>query len=144
MDSVKNFEKIIEDAKDLLIEEKILVGIESTEEFLMKSDRLTKNSKALTSSKKGFILKNIETLKHKGALRRLKAPYYFFSAAFCIWIVLLLDVYLPIIGSTTPVSTLMRNNIIIISFLMSAGVASILSFIIGINKLRGNDNEKKA
>ncbi len=144
MDSVKNFEKIIEDAKDLLIEEKILVGIESTEEFLMKSDRLTKTSKALTSSKKGFILKNKETIKYKGALRRIKAPNYFFSAAFCIWIVLLLNVYLPIIGSITPVSTLMRNNIIMISFLVSAGVASILSFIIGINKLRGKDNEKKA
>jgi hypothetical protein len=52
---------------------------------------------------------------------------------------LLLTVYLPISGLTTPIFPQIISNSIVMSFLVSAGVASMISLCIGINKLRGKE-----
>ena len=137
MDSARNVERTIEAAKALLSEEKMLAGEERAEKSLSESEWLTRTSKDLTSSEQGFMPKTADTLKNKGTLRRSKAPYYFFSAAFCIWVVLLLVVYIPISGLTTPIFPFIIDNNMMMCFLASAGLASLISLFIGINMLRG-------
>ena len=138
MDSARNLERTIEAAKALLSEEKMTVVKERAEEFLTESKQIStgKVRKALISYEQGFMPKTVGTSKSAGAIRQ-KAPYCLFLATFGIWAVLLLAVYLPIIGFTTPVFPLTINNTMMLSFLVSAGIASILSLIIGIIKLRG-------
>jgi hypothetical protein len=138
LDSVRNLERTIEAAKALLSEEKMTVVKERAEEFLTESKQINtgKVRKALISSEQGFMSKTVGTSKSAGAIRQ-KAPYYIFLVTFGIWAVLLLAVYLPISGFTTPVFPLTINNTMMMSFLVSAGIASILSLIIGIIKLRG-------
>ena len=139
MDSVRNLERTIEAAKALLSEEKMTVVKERAEEFFTESKQIIsteKVRKALISSEQGFMPKTVGTSKSAGAIRQ-KAPYYIFLVTFGIWAVLLLAVYLPINGFTTPVFPLTINNTMMMSFLVSAGIVSILSLIIGINKLRG-------
>jgi hypothetical protein len=139
MDSVKNLEKTIEAAKALLSEEKILAGEESADETLTESKNLIRTRNNLAPSEKGFSTKTVDAAKHRGALRRSKSPYYLFSAAFCIWAVLLLTVYLPISGLVTPIFPLNISSSMMMPFLASAAVASIVSFFMGINKLRGKE-----
>jgi hypothetical protein len=136
MDSVKNLEKTIEAAKALLSEEKILAGEKSADEPLTESKNLIRTGNNLTPFEQGLIPKTVDATKHKGALGRSKAPYYLFSAAFCIWVVLLLAVYLPISGLVTPTFPLTISNDMMMPFLVSASVASIISLFIGISKLR--------
>jgi len=139
LDSVRNLERTIEAAKALLSEEKMTVIKERAEELLIESKQIIstgKVRKAFISSEQGFKPKNVGISKSAGALRQ-KAPYCIFLATFGIWVVLFLVVYLPISGFTTPVFPLIINNTMMMSFLVSAGIASILSLIIGISKLRG-------
>jgi len=138
LDSARNLERTIEAAKALLLEEKMTAVKERAEEFLTESKQIStgKVRKALISHEQGFMPKTVGTSKSAGAIRQ-KAPYCLFLVTFGIWAVLLLAVYLPISGFTTPVFPLTINNTMMMSFLVSAGIASILSLIIGIIKLRG-------
>jgi hypothetical protein len=138
LDSVRNLERTIEAAKALLSEEKLTAVKERAEELLIESKQISIGEvrKALISSEQGFKPKNVGASKSAGALRQ-KAPYCIFLATFSIWVVFLLAVYSPISGFTTPVFPLIINNTMMMSFLVSAGIASILSLIIGISMLRG-------
>jgi hypothetical protein len=139
LDSAKNIERTIEVEKALLLEKKMTIVKERAEELLTESKQIIRTGKvrkALISSGQGFKLKTVGTSKFAGAIRQ-KTLYCLFLVTFGIWTVLLLAICLPISGLTTPVFPLTINNTMIMSFLVSAGIASILSLIIGISKLRG-------
>ena len=64
-----------------------------------------------------------------------KVPYFFFLATFIIWLVSLLTIYIPIAGWVTPIFPTTVNNTILMIFLVSAGLASVSSLLIGLHKL---------
>jgi len=64
-----------------------------------------------------------------------KVPYFFFLTTFTIWLVSLLAVYLLISGWVSPSFPLTMNHTIITVFLVSAGLASVSSLLIGLHKL---------
>ncbi len=65
-----------------------------------------------------------------------KAPYFFFFlTTFIIWLVSLLTIYIPIAGWVAPIFPVAANNTILMIFLVSAGLASVSSLLIGLHIL---------
>jgi hypothetical protein len=139
LNSIKNLEETIEAAKAMLSEEKTPVTEERVQDVLTESENLIKTSNTLISSEQGFKPKIVDTSSHKDATRRSRKPYYLFSAAFCIWVILLLAIYLPISGLVAPIFPLTISDNMMMSFFVSSTVASIIPLFIGINKLRGKE-----
>jgi hypothetical protein len=136
LNSIKNLEETIEAAKAMLSEEKTPVSKERAEDIPIEFENLIKTGNTLTSSKQGLKPKTVDATKHTGALKHSKGPYYFFAAAFCIWVILLLTIYLPISGLKMTIFPFINDNTEMMYFLVSATVASIFSLSIGIKKLR--------
>jgi hypothetical protein len=136
MDSIKTLEETIEAAKAMLSEENTPVNEERVQDIPIEFENLIKTGNTLTSSKQGFKPKTVDTTKHTGALKHSKGPYYFFAVAFCIWVILLLAIYLPISGLKMTIFPFINDNTEMMYFLVSATVASIFSLSIGIKKLR--------
>lgn len=66
------------------------------------------------------------------------ASYLFFSTAFCVWFFSMLSVYLPVTGllGVSPYPQPQTNSFLMPIFLVSAASASLISFLIGVRKLR--------
>jgi uncharacterized membrane protein YdbT with pleckstrin-like domain len=139
LDSARNLESTIEAAKALLSEEKMTIVKERAEEFTESKQTSTEKArKALISSEQGFNPKTEGTSKSAGAIRQ-KALYCLFFVIFGIWSVLLLAVYLPISGLKMSIFPFIIYNTIMMFFLASATIASIIPLFIGIKKLRGKE-----
>ena len=78
---------------------------------------------------------NPESSPMPNSALKSKVPYFFFLTTFIIWLASLLAVYMPIIGWVTPSFPLTVNNTILMTFLVSAGLASVSSLLIGLHKL---------
>lgn len=64
-----------------------------------------------------------------------RMPYLFFLATFAIWLVSLLAIYLPVSGLVTPSFSLTVDDTAMTIFLVSAGLGSVSSLLIGLRKL---------
>lgn len=135
--SVQDLEKIIEAANALVSTEKTLEKPEKTVEAAEVPNPNDQSSVAvpeigrndprpdpISGSSVGL-----------GLALKSKAPYFFFLTTFTIWVVSLLAVYLPISGWVNPSFPPTMNHTIMTIFLVSAGLASVSSLLIGLHRL---------
>jgi len=138
MDSMKNIEEAIEAAEALLSEEEeeeMFAGEKSADKPLTEPRNLIQTDNNLSPSKRNLMPKIGDAAQRMGALQCSKADC-FFSVAFCVWVVLLLAVCLPISGLKVSLFPFVNDDIILMFFLGSAAVASVFSLSMGIEKLR--------
>lgn len=78
---------------------------------------------------------SLESSSKPSPALKSKVPYFFFLTTLIIWLVSLLAVYLPIVGWVNPSFPLAVDSTVLMTFLVSAGLASVSSLLIGLHKL---------
>ncbi len=141
--SAEDLEKIIEAANALLsmdgISGKPRKTIEATEVPIPTEGSSTKEPEMaesdLGSDPNPRPDPDLESSSAPNQALSSKVPYFFFLTTFIIWLVSLLTIYIPIIGWVTPAFPPTVNNTILTIFLVSAGLASVSSLLIGLHRL---------
>lgn len=123
LSSAEDSERIIEATRTLVSTEKNLRRPPNTPEATETSEPTDGSYTIEPEMNRG----NQESNPDHNLALKSKGPYFFFLAAFAIWLVSLLGIYLPVSGWMTPSFPLIIDNTRMTVFLVSASLASFSS-----------------